>query len=82
MAPIQLVLHRLSSSNETIRNMPKYEFWVQWSGTGALVVKNSDATSFSERTSFGIDIRAVMKRCETSRNMSFGSNGVDWVHLL
>jgi hypothetical protein len=23
-----------------------------------------------------------MKRSETSQNLSFGSNGVDWVHLL
>jgi hypothetical protein len=33
------------------RNGPKcqkYEFLLQWSGSVALVVKNSDATSFSE----------------------------------
>jgi hypothetical protein len=30
------------------RNAPKHEFWVQWSGLGAVVVKNFDATSFSE----------------------------------
>jgi hypothetical protein len=48
MAPVRLVLHRLSCSNETVRNAPKHKFWVQCSGSGALVVKNSDATSFSE----------------------------------
>jgi hypothetical protein len=48
MAPVQLVLHRLSCRNETVRNIPKHEFWVQWCGSGALVVKNSEATSFSE----------------------------------
>jgi hypothetical protein len=26
----------------------KYEFWVQWIGSGAFIAKNSDATSFSE----------------------------------
>jgi hypothetical protein len=31
-----------------VRNIPKHKFWVQWSGSGALIVKNSDATSFSE----------------------------------
>jgi hypothetical protein len=31
-----------------VRDAPKHEFWVQWSRLGALVVKNSDATSFSE----------------------------------
>jgi hypothetical protein len=31
-----------------VRNAPKHEFRVQWSGSGVLVAKNSDATSFSE----------------------------------
>jgi hypothetical protein len=34
--------------NETIRNAPKHEFWVQWSGSDAFVAKNSDVTLFSE----------------------------------
>jgi hypothetical protein len=29
-------------------NAPKYEFWFQLSGSGAFVVKNFDATTFSE----------------------------------
>jgi hypothetical protein len=40
MAPVRPVLHRLSCSNETVRNAPKLEFWVQWSGSGAFVAKN------------------------------------------
>jgi hypothetical protein len=48
MAPVRPVLHRLSCSNETVRNVPKHEFWVQWSGSGTFAVKNSDMTSFSE----------------------------------
>jgi hypothetical protein len=48
MAPVRPVLHRLSCSNETVRNGPKHEFWVKRSGSGAFVAKNSDATLFSE----------------------------------
>jgi hypothetical protein len=48
MAPVRLVLHRLSLSNETVRIAPKHEFWVQWSGSSAFVSQNSDATLFSE----------------------------------
>jgi hypothetical protein len=48
MAPVRPVLHRLSGSNETVRNTPKNEFWVQWIGSGAFVAKNFEATSFSE----------------------------------
>jgi hypothetical protein len=48
MALVQQVLHLLSCSNETVRNAPKHEFWVQWSGSGAFVAKNFDATLFSE----------------------------------
>jgi hypothetical protein len=48
MAPVRLVLHRLSCSNKTVRNAPKHEFWVQRSGSLAFVAKNLDATLFSE----------------------------------
>jgi hypothetical protein len=48
MAPVRPVLHRLSCTHETVRNAPKHEFWVQWSGSGAFIAKNSDATLFSE----------------------------------
>jgi hypothetical protein len=48
MALVRPVLHRLLSSKETIRNAPKHEFWVQWSGSAAFIAKNLDATSFSE----------------------------------
>jgi hypothetical protein len=48
MAPVRPVLHRLSCSNETVRIAPKHEFWVQRSGSGTFVAKNSDMTSFSE----------------------------------
>jgi hypothetical protein len=48
MAPVRLVLHRLSCSNETVRYAAKQEFLVQWSGSGAVIAKNYHATSFSE----------------------------------
>jgi hypothetical protein len=48
MALFGQVLRQLSWSNETVRNAPKYEFGVQWSGSGAFVAKNSDVTLFSE----------------------------------
>jgi hypothetical protein len=48
MAPVRPVLHRLSCSNETVRNDPKHEFWVEWSGSAAVVAKNTNVTSFCE----------------------------------
>jgi hypothetical protein len=48
MALVRPVLHRFSCSNETVRNAPKHEFWVQWSQSRAFVVKNFEAPSFSE----------------------------------
>jgi hypothetical protein len=89
MAQVWPVLHWLSGSNEMVRNAQKYEFLVKWSGSGAFVAKNSDATLFSELVrychqfgQFCIDFCAVTKWFETPQNMSFGSNGVDWVCSL
>jgi hypothetical protein len=89
MVLICQVFHRLLCSNETVRNAPKHELWVQWSGSGAFVAKNFNATSFSElgrqRCQFGqfcISFRAVTKWPETSQNMRIGSNGVDRVRSL
>jgi hypothetical protein len=48
MVLVRQVLHRLLCSNKTVRNAPKQEFWVQWSGSGAFVAKNLDVTLFSE----------------------------------
>ena len=33
---------------QMVRNAPKHEFRVQWGGSGAFVVNNSDATSWHE----------------------------------
>jgi hypothetical protein len=51
MALIRQVLHRLSCSNDTVQNVPKHEFCVKWSGSGAFVAKNSDTSLFSELVS-------------------------------
>jgi hypothetical protein len=48
MALVRPVLHQLLCNNKTVRNDPKHEFWVQWIGSGAIVEKTSDATSFRE----------------------------------
>jgi hypothetical protein len=31
-----------------VRNAPKHEFLVEWSGSGALIAKNANTTSISE----------------------------------
>jgi hypothetical protein len=48
MALVRPVLHRLSESNETVRNAPKLEFLVQCIGSGAFVAKTFYATLFNE----------------------------------
>jgi hypothetical protein len=48
MAPVRHVLHQLSFNIEMVRNALKREFSVQWSGSGAFILKIFEATSFSE----------------------------------
>jgi hypothetical protein len=55
IAPVWRVLQQVLFSSETVpnapnqkRNTPKQEFRVQWCGSGALFVKNSDKTSWHE----------------------------------
>ena len=55
IAPVQPISHRVSCSNETIQDAPKHyknapihEFSIQWGGSGAFNVKNSDAISWHE----------------------------------
>ena len=74
----------------------KYEFRVQWGGLGAFVAKNPDC-DFVARTLVLIElVQYVLKQVscsygtipnapkyyETHRNISLGSNGVDWVCSL
>jgi hypothetical protein len=86
IAPIQPVLRRISCSNETVGNAPKREFWVQWSGPGALVAKIPTQLRLANmRVSSGCSARfasTFAKWPKTSQNKSFGSNGVDRVRSL
>jgi hypothetical protein len=88
MVPVQLVLHRLSWSNETVQNVPKHGFWVQWSGSGASLRKDLTQLHLANMCVMAL-VRPVLQgfSCsnETVRNatnMSFGSNGVDRVRSL
>jgi len=81
---------------QTQWNTPKHEFRVQWGGSGALVAKKLQR-DFMARTfaliepvqyvlqqvscSYGT-IPNAPKYYKTDRNISLGSNGVDWVHSL
>jgi hypothetical protein len=89
IAPDQPILDRSFSSNETVWNDPKYEFEVHWGRSGALVAKNSIATSLHELVHgchqfdpFCTEVHAVTKWSETTQNMSLGSNQVDRVCSL
>jgi hypothetical protein len=48
IASVQPVLHQRSCSNGTFRNAPKHGFGVKYGGSGAFIVKKSDATSLHE----------------------------------
>jgi hypothetical protein len=72
MVPVQPVLHRVSCTNETVRNIPKHEFCIQWSGSGAFVAKNFDATSFSEL------VHRLSGSNETVRNIPKHEFWVQW----
>ena len=79
---------------QTQWNTPRHEFRVQWGGWGALVAKKLQR-DFMARTfaliepvqyvlqqvscSYGM-IPNAPKYYKTDRNISLGSNGVDWVH--
>jgi hypothetical protein len=89
IAPVRPNCHPSSCSNEALLNAPKHEFGVQWGGSGALVAKNSIATSLHKlvhsRHQFGrfyTAVRAVTKQSETPQNMSLGTNMMDRLHSL
>jgi len=69
-----------------MRKHTKHEFWVKWGGLGAFVLKNSTASCFIPevaRKALGGVFRTSSvdrnRKCENAPNMSFGSNGVDWL---
>ena len=75
-----------------VRNAPKHEFRVQWSGSGVFIAKNSDATSWHELLHqfgpFCSEFRKATKRSQMHQNCTnapkheFLSNGVDRVRSL
>ena len=68
----------------------KRQFRVQWGGWGAFVAKNYNATSWHEHLHYVLQqvsrsyetIPNATKYYETHRNISIGSNGVDWLRSL
>jgi hypothetical protein len=84
VSSINRVIPRLSSKDQEQTLIGSHQ-----SGSGAFVVKNFNATLFSELVrkwgqfgQFCIEFRAVTERSDTPQNMSFGSNGVDLVRSL
>ena len=80
---------------QMVRNAPKHEFRVQWSGSIPFIAKNSDATSWNElfisctssarfapSSSINETIQNAPKHYETQQYMSLGSNRVGRVHSL
>src|SRR6185312_5660601 len=47
-APIFVTQPNSPKCTQIVQNAPKHHFTVQWGGSGAFVVKNSDATSWHE----------------------------------
>ena len=47
-APSFMQLRNETKCTQTLWNVPKYEFMVQWGGLGAFIVKNPDVTSWHE----------------------------------
>ena len=80
---------------QTLWNLWKHEFRVQWGGLGGFIAKNPDVTLWHElaliapvhsvlhRVSCSYEtIPNAPKHYATRQNMSLGSNGVDWVRSL
>ena len=92
-APSFMQLRNDPKCTQTLWNTPKHEFRVQWGGSGrslwklqcefvaqtfvliATVQYVLQQDSYSDET-----IPNAPKYYETDRNISLGSNGVDWVH--
>jgi hypothetical protein len=51
-----------------VRNAPKHKFWVQWSGSGAFVVKNFDTTSCTNGASSSTFLHRLSCTNEKVRN--------------
>ena len=94
-APSFMQLRNYPKCTQTLWNIPKHEFRVQWGGSGAFVAKN---TMWLRGTNFCINWTSLIcfatsfmqlrndpnspKHYATHQNMRSGSNGVDWVRSL
>jgi hypothetical protein len=70
-----------------LRKRNKHEFWVKRGGLGAFVAENSTASFLFQKSLERPpgEFRTLFRRkpkLENATNMSFGSNGVDWVRSL
>jgi hypothetical protein len=81
MVPARPVLRPLTWSNETVWNAPKHEVWVQWSGSGAFIAINFDATSFSELRALKALVQPVLHRLSCSNETVQNTPKHEfWVH--
>ena len=78
-APVQPVLPRVSCSNETLPNAPKHYEAISWH---ELVHYTPVQPIFNRVSCSNKILPNTHKHYETHTNMSFGSNGVDWLRSL
>ena len=95
-APSFMQLRNDNRWTQTLWNLPKHEFRVQWGGLGAFVAKKSLRDFVARTFALIAPVHTVLHRvlCSyetipkapkhypTHQNMSLGSNGVDWVRSL
>ena len=95
-APSFMQLRNNNRWTQTLWNLPKHEFRVQWGGLGAFVAKKSLRDFVARTFALIAPVHTVLHRVscsyetitdepkhyETYQNMSLGSNRVDWVRLL
>jgi hypothetical protein len=78
-------LHEFCRPKPKLRKHTKHEFWVKRGGLGAFVSKKSTTSFFAPQVARTASGRVSHEFCrpkpklEKAPNMSFGSNGVDWV---
>ena len=69
IAHVGIVLHNFVHSNDMVRNTPKHEFWVYWSGLDAFVVKNSKVVSATQTGAFIAHVGPVLHNFLHSNEM-------------
>jgi hypothetical protein len=79
-------LHEFCRPKPKLRKCTKHDFWVKRGGLCAFILKISTASFFAPQVArttlvgeFGTSFVDRNRNFENAPNMSFGSNGVDWV---